>query len=97
MRWPALVCVVLVGCSQQEPPVRRYEPASAVKPSSQSFRFGDGTLTVLQVPLQEGRRVEMQRCFLWRSERSESLHCSQDTEAAPLRLPDDPPGAADRY
>jgi hypothetical protein len=97
MRWPAFALLVLVGCSQQEPPPRRYEPASSYRPSSQSFRFAEGTLTVLEVPLQEGRRVEFQRCFLWRSDRSESLHCQDDTDAAPMRLPDDPPGPAERY
>jgi hypothetical protein len=99
-----LVVMVLAGCSEQQerpPPQQRYDSASAHKPSSQVFRFPevpDGSLTVLQVPLQAGRRVEMQRCFLWRSDRSESLHCDSDTDLAPLpRLPDDPPGAGERY
>jgi len=96
MRWLAIACVVLVGCSQ-EPAPRRYEPASSYRPSSQVYRFEGGTLTVLEVPLQAGRRVEFQRCFLWKSERSETLNCTQDTEAAPMRLPDDPPGPAERY
>lgn len=98
MRCLALVVLVLVGCSQQEPPARRYEPASARQPSSQSFTFPGGTLMVLEVPLQAGRRVEMQRCFLWRSDRSELLQCAQDTEpAVPVRMPDDPPGPSERY
>lgn len=96
MRWLAVAVVVLVGCSQ-EPAPRRYEPASSYRPSSQSFRFADGNLTVLEVPLQAGRRVEFQRCFLWKSERSETLNCVTETEAAPMRLPDDPHGAAERY
>lgn len=96
MRWLVCACVVLAGCSQ-EPPPRRFDSASSYRPSSQSFRFGDGTLTVLEVPLQAGRRVEFQRCFLWKSENAESLQCPGETEAAPMRLPDDPPGVAERY
>jgi hypothetical protein len=96
MRWLAFLCLVLMGCSQ-EPPPRRFESASSYRPNSQSFRFEGGSLTVLEVPLQEGRRVEFQRCFLWRSERSESLHCLTDTEPAPIRVPDDPRGPSERY
>lgn len=96
MRWLVCACVLLVGCSQ-EPAPRRYEPAVARQTSRQAFSFPEGTLTVLEVPLQAGRRVEMQRCFLWRSERSELLQCAQDTEPAATRLPDDPLGAAERY
>jgi hypothetical protein len=98
MRWLAgLVVVVVVGCSKPEPPVRRYEPAAAVKPTSKEFAFPGGTLTVLEVPIQAGRVVEMQRCFVWRSERAESVSCSQDTDPGPIRLPDDPAGAAERH
>lgn len=85
-----------MGCSQ-EPPPRRFESAAAAQVQTRTFRFGDAQLIVIDIPVQSGRRVEFARCFVWRSEKSDALHCPAETDAAVTLLPDDPLSAADRH
>lgn len=96
----AVSLLVLAGCSgssvADSPPVRKAESAAALQAQSRSFRVASGELVVIEVPLQSGRRVVWQRCFVWRGA-SETLTCPSDSSDFTPTVPDDPQPVGERY
>lgn len=85
--------VVLAGCGD-EPAKPRRTPAERAEaaelklqrtPIPRVYRYGDGELRVLEVPVKDttGGFVDMQRCFLWRDEafKTATLSCGQMPDA----------------
>jgi hypothetical protein len=89
-----LVLGVLAGCGSAEGEVRprrstlkeRQEAAEVLlqrTPVPRTYRFADGELRVMEVPVKDGGGfVDSQRCFVWRDEayRSASISCGQMPE-----------------
>jgi hypothetical protein len=95
MRWWLILLVlgVLSGCGSAEGEVRprktlkeRQEAAEVLlgkTPVPRTYRFADGELRVMEVPVRDGGGfVDVQRCFIWRDDayRSSSLSCGQMPE-----------------
>lgn len=91
-----LLLAVLAGCSPEVPP-RRIESAAAAEVRTRTFHVGPREITILEIPVQSGRRVEFMRCILVTSDRGESMHCPGETEAVDVPPDVDVPGPADRF
>lgn len=95
-RW-LLLCLLLIGCSEPPAPKRAHS-ALSTDASSRTFHFRAGDLTVLEVPVQEGRWVETRRCFLWESGERQSLHCPSEYDPPVAMTPSpETASAAERY
>jgi hypothetical protein len=88
MRWLLLICLVLAGCEGEQAHPRRSpkerQEAAEVKlgktPVPRVYRYPDGELRVLEVPVKDGSSfVDQQRCFVWRDEqyKTASISCGQ--------------------
>lgn len=83
------VAALMGGCGDAEPAKpkatrkQRLEAAEVQlgkTPQPRTYRYGDGELRVLEVPVSDGSGfVERQRCFLWRDEvlKTASISCGQ--------------------
>ena len=86
-----LVALVLVGCSAdaQKPPRTAKDRKEAAElqlaktPIPRTYRYADGELKVLDVPVADTSGfVDRQRCFLWRDTefKTATLSCGQQPE-----------------
>lgn len=94
-----LLAALAGGCSDAEsakPRMTRQERLEAAEiqlgktPVPRTYRYADGELRVIQVPLANGYFVEQQNCIVWRDFelRTSSISCAQATD--PLAEPPAP-------
>ena len=88
----SLLSVLVIGCSQRAEPVPQFsntvERSKAVQaaidagPTTRTWQTPEGALVELTIPMASigGRRVEYQRCLVWRdaATRTASLDCDRD-------------------
>lgn len=101
-----LLAVTLGGCSGDDRPVSAANEALSAQrkqavqaalnagPQTRSWQTSEGAVIELTIPRASitGRRVEYQRCIVWRDAitKSSSMHCDRD-DFDPADYPTDPP------